>query len=80
MFNKETIEKMTRAETESAIRQFERKYDLEHTIVRYTDDVDALVNTLCNLNRRIEEIVSAEGYEKAAETIRANKSLINRKM
>lgn len=76
----EEISKMTRTEVELAIQQLDRHYDLSRTIVRYTAEVDAVVNTLCDLTGRIEAITAAEGYEKAAETIRANKSLINRKM
>ena len=73
MYSTEEISKMTRGQVESAIQQLDRQYDLSRTIVRYTDDIDAVVNTLCELTGRIEAITSAEGYEKAAETIRANK-------
>ena len=67
------IEEMTREQVESAIKKLDEKYDLERTIVRYTDEVDGVVNTLCDLNRRIEVINQEEGYQRAAETFRANK-------
>ena len=69
----EEISKMTRGQVELAIQQLDRQYDLSRTIVRYTDDIDAVVNTLCDLNRRIEVINQEEGYQRAAETFRANK-------
>ena len=73
MYSTEEISTMTRAQVESAIQQLDEKYDLEKTIVGYTDEIDTLVNTFCDLNRRIEQINIEEGYERAAETIRANK-------
>lgn len=69
----EEISTMTREQVESAIQQLDKEYNLERTIVRYTDDIDAVVNTLCDLNRRIEQINQEEGYQRAAETFRANK-------
>ena len=73
MFTTNQIEEMTRAEVESAIQQLDEKYNLERTIVRYTDEVDGVVNTLCDLNRRIEVLNQEEGHQRAAETFRANK-------
>jgi len=73
MFNTEQIAEMTREEVEAAINKLDGRYNLDRIIVKYTDDIDQVVNVLCDLNRRIETITAAEGYEKAAITLRANK-------
>lgn len=63
--NDKPIQELTLEECEKAIAAMAKKYNLEKTISKYTDDVDQIVNQLADLEQRREYLVMMEKIQKA---------------
>ena len=75
MFTKQQIAEMTREQVEQATQQLDKKYKLDKTIKQYTEEIDSVVNMLCDLTRRNEILNQQDGVERAAESNRANRRI-----
>jgi hypothetical protein len=69
----EQISEMTMTETELAIQMLDQHYGLDRPIERYTDDIDAVVNILCDITQRQEQLRHLAGVEAATATYHANR-------
>jgi hypothetical protein len=74
MWTAEQISEMTQEQTEQAILELDRRYGLDRTIKRYTDEVDQAVNVLCDIWQRQERLRHLAGVEAATASYYANKN------
>jgi hypothetical protein len=69
----EQISGMTMSETELVIKLLDQHYGLDRTIERYTDEIDAAVNILCDITQRQEQLRHLAGVEAATATYHARR-------
>jgi len=72
MFTSEEITLFDRGQCESALKKLDKTYGLNKTIVRYTDDIDSIVNIVLDIRTRIEAIEVDEMVERCAVTKATN--------
>lgn len=80
--NEEEIAVMTKIQCENALKVLAKTYDFNETIVRYTDEIDQVVNCLLRLERRLAnlELESPEEFIVKPEPRPSRVKIANQKI